>query len=105
MTNKKILSKLSLSQGGRFFHWSYPDIPPIPEEQINSSSSNNHIIPATDGVRKTVEALYTGEWVTLRGYLVNISAADGWYWHTSLTRTDTGDGACEVFYVETAQAY
>jgi len=104
MTNNKVLSQISVSQGGRFYHWDTSDFP-MPEEQIISNSANNHIIPATDAVRKTVESLYTGEWVALTGYLVNISAADGWYWNTSLTRTDTGPGACEVFYVETAKAF
>ena len=103
MTNDKVLSKISITQGGRFYRW-YISEYPIPEEQIISSSANNHIIPATDEVRKTVESLYTGQWVMLTGYLVNVSAPDGWQWNTSLSRTDTGPGSCELFYVETAQS-
>jgi hypothetical protein len=38
--------------------------------------------------------------VTASGYLVDIRGADGFTWSTSLSRTDTGDGACEVFWVE-----
>ena len=41
-----------------------------------------------------------GEIVHLRGYLVEISAADGWFWNSSMTREDTGDGACELVRVE-----
>jgi len=37
--------------------------------------------------------------VALDGYLVDANRADGWHWRTSLTRDDTGDGACELFYV------
>ena len=37
----------------------------------------------------------------LRGQLVRADGQDGWHWISSLTRTDTGDGSCEVVWVET----
>ena len=101
MTNKKVLSQILVSQGGRFYSW-YADEYPIPPEQIISSSANTHIIPATKAVEKTVKSLRTGQFVSLSGYLVNVAGTDGWYWNTSLSRDDTGMGACEIFYVETA---
>jgi hypothetical protein len=41
----------------------------------------------------------------MEGYLVNINGMVGngtVRWNSSLTRNDTGDGACEVFYVKRA---
>jgi len=38
--------------------------------------------------------------VTLRGWLIDVDAADGWHWRTSRTREDTGGGACEIIWVE-----
>jgi hypothetical protein len=32
--------------------------------------------------------------------LVTASKADGFTWNTSLTRNDSGNGACELMYVE-----
>ena len=45
-----------------------------------------------------------GEFVAMRGYLVTVGGPDGFYWNTSLRRDDTGNGACEVFYVESVEA-
>jgi hypothetical protein len=42
----------------------------------------------------------TGSVVRLEGYLVEARADDGWRWRSSLTREDTGNGACELVWVE-----
>jgi len=34
------------------------------------------------------------------GYLISIRGEDGWHWRSSLSRTDSGDGACEVVWVD-----
>jgi len=41
--------------------------------------------------------------VQLSGYLVDAQGPDNFRWGTSLTRNDTGDGACELFLVESLQ--
>ena len=61
----------------------------------------------TVGMLRKVEIedlLRRGEFVAMRGYLVNVGGPDGFYWNTSLRRDDTGNGACEVFYVESVEA-
>jgi hypothetical protein len=35
---------------------------------------------------------------------VRVEAADGWSWTSSLTRDDTGPGACEVMWVDWLRA-
>lgn len=40
------------------------------------------------------------EVITLQGTLVQVEADDGWKWTSSLSRTDTGDGSCEVVLVD-----
>jgi hypothetical protein len=47
-----------------------------------------------------VKRLRRGEFVAMRGYLVNVTGPNGFSWNTSLRRDDTGNGACELFYVE-----
>jgi hypothetical protein len=39
-----------------------------------------------------------GERVRIDGWLVEAHAPDGWRWRSSLSRDDTGAGACEVVY-------
>jgi hypothetical protein len=41
-----------------------------------------------------------GDQIRLRGYLVRVAASDGWQWRSSLTRDDTGAGACELVLLE-----
>jgi len=43
-----------------------------------------------------------GQIVHLEGYLVDIDSAETGSIRTSLTRDDTGAGACEIIYVEAA---
>ena len=44
--------------------------------------------------------LRVGQVVHLTGLLVDGVRADGMYFSTSLTRSDTGAGACEVMFVQ-----
>ena len=60
-----------------------------------------HTIPATRQIERRLANLRPGQVVALAGYLVEVHAADGWQWRSSLTREDTGAGACELVWVET----
>jgi hypothetical protein len=62
-----------------------------------------HLIPADGQVRDALERVRRGQLVHLEGFLVDASRADGWQWHSSLSREDTGNGACELVYVERAE--
>ena len=52
------------------------------------------------GTIESAEAAASGQIVTISGYLVDISGPDGFVWNTSMTRSDKGNGACEIVYVE-----
>ena len=70
-------------------------------EEVGKYISNNHIIPANEDIEKAVKAVKTGEYVELTGYLVRATCSNpSFRWTSSLTRTDDGAGACEVFLVE-----
>jgi hypothetical protein len=99
MSDQSVLDHLQISQGNRFYFYQWQTAPPIPQDEIVSHSSNNHLIAANGDVKNVIGGLYPGEIVTMKGYLVNVSGPKGFHWNTSLTRTDTGNGACELFYV------
>jgi hypothetical protein len=67
---------------------------------IAQHSANMHIIPAGDPIEKELMRIRKGHIVRLGGYLVQVNAPDGWSWRSSLTRSDTGGGACEVVLVD-----
>jgi len=69
---------------------------------VVAHSANNHIVPVNENVGRAVKSVKKKDAVVLEGYLVNIQ---GSYkgrdvrWNSSLSRTDTGNGSCELFYV------
>lgn len=99
MSDSAVLSQIDISQASRFYSW-HVDRFPIPRREIETSSANMHLIPADEGVRRAMGRVRPGELIHLAGFLVDASRPDGWRWHTSLTREDTGNGACELIYVE-----
>jgi len=99
MSDSKVLEKITISQSNRWYHWQ-TDAFPIPQREIEIHSANMHMIPADASVSHTLEQVHTGNVVLLKGKLVSITRPDGWHWQSSMTREDTGDGACEVIWVE-----
>ena len=69
--------------------------------------ANTHLIPASDNIRKAMRFARKGDTVKLDGYLVNVEALkDGTIkstWHSSTSREDKGNGACEILYVKNLQ--
>lgn len=62
--------------------------------------SNNHLITDNDEIRRQISNINIGDQITLKGYLANYrKVGDKFTRKTSRTRTDTGMGACEVFFV------
>lgn len=105
MSDSGVLSRLRISQGNRFYYYSWENDPPIPPQDIITHSANMHMIPADAMIEKRLEAVRPGNLVELRGQLVAIEASDGWRWRSSLSRSDTGNGACEVVWVSEVQVY
>lgn len=59
-----------------------------------------HMIPANDEIERQLKSIRAGNMVHLKGFLVEVTGKDGFRWKSSLTRTDTGGGACELVLVE-----
>lgn len=98
MSDSAVISQLSISQSGRFYHWSAARLP-IPKQAISSHSANMHMVPADSRVEKVLKSLREGEVVRIAGHLIRADAPDGWRWVSSLTREDSGNGACELVWV------
>ena len=66
-------------------------------------ASNNHLIPADSAVAGRIGAIHVGDQIRMTGLLVDYTVTkDGqeiFTRRTSLTRGDTGNGACEILYV------
>lgn len=99
MRDDAVLSRLEISQSGRFYRYRWRGDPPIPLDEIVRSSANMHLVPANSAVAAALDAVSPGDHVRIDGWLVQIEASDGWRWRSSLTREDSGAGACELIYV------
>lgn len=100
MSDSTVVGQLRFSQSGRWGYWRWSgSAPPIPSREIETSAANMHIIPAEPWVEHQLRELMPGQLVRLDGQLVNATAPDGFRWNSSLSRTDTGGGSCELFYV------
>jgi hypothetical protein len=64
------------------------------------SAANMHLIPATGTLEDELKRVRPGNVVRLQGQLVSALGPNNFTWRSSLTRADSGDGACELFYVE-----
>lgn len=99
MSDESVLQHFSISQRNRWYYWRTDNFI-IPRREIETHSANMHMIPASPEVESQLNGVREGDLVTLSGKLVNVSADDGWRWNSSLTRNDTGQGACELIFVE-----
>ncbi|MEQ1862280.1 MAG: hypothetical protein ABMA13_20370 [Chthoniobacteraceae bacterium] len=100
MSDQAVLDQFTLTMGNRFFFYEWRGQAPLARAEIQRSASNNHIIAANKNVAAAVKALRVGALVEMRGWLVDAAGPDGFRWPTSRRREDSGNGACELFYVE-----
>ncbi len=93
---------VKFSQFLRYYLFKTRKDSPYSIEFISRHSSNNHIIPATNNLKRVLSKIRKDQIVNLEGLLVNVR---GHFkkrpvsWNTSLSREDTGEGGCEIFYV------
>jgi hypothetical protein len=99
MSDSGVLDKLKITQSGRWFYVYWRD-PPIAPTRIMQTSANTHILPANDVVVQKLEDVKKDQVVFFQGHLVEVTKADGFVWRSSLSRDDTGNGSCEIFWVE-----
>lgn len=99
MSDGAVLAAIDIHQTGRFYLWRSQQ-PPIPASEIGNSSANMHLIPANADVAAALARVRVGDIIAIIGALVDAEGNDGWRWRSSRTRSDSGDGACELVYVE-----
>ena len=100
MSDQAVLELIDVTQGGRWYFTSYQIPGPLSDGEIIRSSGNMHMVPANDWIADKLEDIRPGHLLFLRGYLVDVDHPSGFHWRTSLRRDDTGNGSCEIFYLE-----
>lgn len=98
---------ITYTQSGRWYFYVFDSTYKGNSIYIGQHSSNHHIIPANDNIKVALVKIKKGQKVKIDGYLVNVDYRfmdqSGFTQSSSLTREDTGDGACEVLYATKLQ--
>jgi len=100
MSDQRVLDRITITQSMRFYWFEYKLPAPISKEEIIAHSTNMHIIPSTPAIATKCKSLRTGTLVHLDGDLVEATAPNFSAWRSSLSRTDTGNGACELIWLK-----
>jgi hypothetical protein len=105
MSDNRVLEGFRISQGARFYSWRPVNASlPIEPGEVTRNSANTHVIPANASVASKLARLRRGgQVVRLSGLLVDGVRDDGLKIRTSLTRSDTGAGACEFLLVRAVE--
>jgi hypothetical protein len=101
MSDSAVLDRIEISQAHRFYFWRTHTWP-VSRQVIERHSANWHVIAGSDAVRATLDRLRAGSIVELEGQLVDIEGRDAGM-STSLSRRDTGAGACEILLASSAK--
>lgn len=97
-SQESVLKDLRISQGRRWYRY-HSQKSHFPFQEFARHSANAHIIAASRSVQEQINDMDKDDIVSLQGFLVNVEGPNGFTWRSSLTRNDTGGGACELFYV------
>lgn len=101
MSDQTVVDALSIRQTARWYMYRSKNGPlPYPVDVISQHSANMHMVPSNDDILAKLSKLQVGSILRFSGKLVAINHRDGFRWTSSLTRDDRGDGACELFYVD-----
>ena len=100
MSDPLVYEELDIRQGHRWYNYSWGSKgPPIPLSSIIKQSANVHLIPKNDEIKDQLFDVNEGEVIRLKGRLVAVQQGH-FHWRSSLSRKDSGNGACELMYVE-----
>ena len=82
-----------------YYRWKVDMPPSLSQEEIVKSFANMHLIPSTISVAHEIAKVKKGDVIHIDGWLVQAKHDNGWLIKSSLSREDTGVGACEVIWV------
>lgn len=98
LSDQTILENLSISQSDRDFSWKAKGPLTVNDSYINNHMANFHLIPANPAIKKVIKSLHNNEIINMSGYLVDISASDGYTWTSHLQQNGPNYG--KIFWVE-----
>ena len=100
MSDSATLEKLKIRQANRFYFYTWRNEADFDARELSLNSANMHLIAANEFLEGEIKRLRKGQLIRLQGKLVRINFKEGTDAKSSMTREDTGAGACEIVWVE-----
>lgn len=103
LSDENIDEYVKWRQSGRWYYYYWEEDAPFDETYLRTHSSNFHIVPATESLESILLKIGEDEKILLAGQLIDIKATGQtkqWLSKTSLSRNDSGNGACEILLVD-----
>ena len=95
-----VYREMDFSNGNWTCYYSWPNSS-VKQRFRPDQLSNNHLLTQDDLIGREIEKAHPGDLVRIEGMLVEYAnPSNGFKRGTSVTRNDTGQGACETIYVE-----
>jgi hypothetical protein len=89
---------IKYKQGSRWYYYNYSRDFPKDGSFIVKNSANVHLVHSSEEILDDLKKIRKNDYVSIEGYLMEAIFPNG-PWRSSLSRTDTGNGACEILYV------
>ena len=101
VAKEEYLRHIHFEQIVRFLRYRFTGAVPFDYDYLNKNVANIHVMSANSKLKRVLNSIKKNDKVQLKGYLIHISSINDsrYYRRSSLTRDDTGDGACEVMWV------
>jgi len=97
------LKQMKFRQTSRFCLFNMKKNATVTPQYVQNHMSNNHLIPASKNIKKAMKIARKGDLIRIEGHLVDVEASRNGRmiaaWGSSVSREDTGNGACELIYV------
>lgn len=100
LNQRAIDDTIDYSQSGRWYYYRLSPASPISVYDVQIQSANTHLIPRDETILKQIKKIGKHDLIRLEGYLVSVIFDPQLpEWTSSLTRTDSGNRACEIMVV------
>ncbi len=97
------LDQIKFKQTSRFCLFFLKKDATVAVKYVEEHMSNNHLIPASKNIKKAMRKARKRDSIRIEGHLVNVQVSSNGRvissWNSSVSREDTGNGACELIYV------
>ena len=101
ITKPENIANIYFEQIVRFLRYRITGDLPFGYDYINKNVANIHAVPENKKIKRVLNSINKYDKVHLKGYLIQIESISNKNYRrrSSLTRDDTGDGACEVMWI------